>query len=40
MNSVDEKAVYDVIEKYKINQIYSLSALLSATGEVNPMKTE
>lgn len=40
MNSVNQKAVDDVIEKYKINQIYSLSALLSATGEVDPLKTE
>jgi nucleoside-diphosphate-sugar epimerase len=40
MNSVDTKEVEDVIEKYKVNQVYCLSALLSASGEVNPLITE
>lgn len=39
LNAVDSKAIDDVVQKYKINQIYCLSALLSASGEVNPLKT-
>lgn len=40
MNSVDTKAVQDVIQQYKVNEVYCLSALLSASGEVNPLNTE
>lgn len=40
MNSVDTKAIEDLVQKHKPNHIYCLSALLSASGEVDPLKTE
>ncbi len=40
MDSINTKAVEDTVQKYQINQLYCLSALLSASGEVNPMRTE
>lgn len=39
LNAVDSQAIDEVVKKYQINQIYCLSALLSASGEVNPLKT-
>ncbi len=39
MDSINTKAVEDTVQKYKINQLYCLSALLSASGQVNPMRT-
>lgn len=39
IDALDAKQVEDVIQKYNITQIYCLPALLSATGEANPMRT-
>lgn len=39
LNSVDSKGVDEVVQKYKVNHLYCLSALLSAKGEVNPFVT-
>lgn len=36
LNVLDQGALYKVIDKYKISQIYNLAAVLSATGEKNP----
>lgn len=36
LNVLDRQAVADVIKKYKVNQVYLLAALLSATAEQNP----
>lgn len=35
----DAARIADVIAKYKVNQIYHLAAILSATGEKMPLKT-
>jgi hypothetical protein len=32
LNSINAKDIDDVVAKYQINQLYCLSALLSATG--------
>lgn len=40
LNALDKQGLYDAIKKYNISQLYCLSALLSATGEVNPLKTD
>ncbi len=40
LNALDQTGVENTIRKYNISQIYCLPALLSATGELNPMKTE
>ena len=39
LDALDSKQVEDAIQKYNITQIYCLPALLSATGEANPMRT-
>lgn len=36
LDALDVKSYKEIIEKYKINRIYNLAALLSATGEKNP----
>jgi len=37
LDALDKNAVFDVVKKHDITQIYHLAALLSATGEQNPM---
>ena len=37
LNALDGAALEAVVTKYKINQIYHLAAILSATGEKDPM---
>ncbi len=37
INVMDKDAIFEVIKKYKITQVYHLAALLSATAEQNPM---
>lgn len=37
LNALDGAALEAVVSKYKINQIYHLAAILSATGEKDPM---
>ena len=37
INVMDKDAIFEVIKKYKITQVYHLAALLSATAEKNPM---
>jgi nucleoside-diphosphate-sugar epimerase len=36
LDATDKSAVYAVIKKYNVNQVYLLAALLSATAETNP----
>lgn len=36
LDILDKNALYEIVKKYKIKQIYLLAALLSATGEQNP----
>ena len=38
LDAMDAKAVYEVIKKHGINQVYHLVAMLSATAEKMPMK--
>ena len=40
LNALDKEGLYDTIRKHNITQVYCLTALLSATGEVNPLKTD
>ena len=40
LNALDREGIEIAIKKYHIRQVYCLAALLSATGEVNPLKTE
>ena len=37
LDVLDAKRLSEIVEKYKITQIYHLAALLSATGEKNPL---
>lgn len=37
LDALDSKALYEIVKKHKITQVYHLAALLSATGEQNPM---
>jgi nucleoside-diphosphate-sugar epimerase len=37
LNVLDEKRIAEVIDKYKITQIYHLAAVLSASGEQDPV---
>ena len=37
LDILDKEALYNVIKKHQINQVYLLAALLSATAEKNPM---
>lgn len=37
LDALDKNAVFEVVKKHGITQIYHLAALLSATGEQNPM---
>lgn len=36
LNVLDRQAIADVVKKHKVNQVYLLAALLSATAEQNP----
>lgn len=37
LDALDGKALYDIVKKHDITHIYHLAAMLSATGEKNPM---
>jgi len=37
VDALDKNALFDLVKKHHITQIYHLAALLSATGEQNPM---
>ncbi len=37
LDALDKNALFDLVKKHKITQVYHLAALLSATGEQNPM---
>ena len=36
LNVLDKQAIHDAVKKHKVNQVYLLAALLSATAEQNP----
>lgn len=40
VNALDKQRIEEVVLKHNVKQIYCLTALLSATGELNPMVTE
>lgn len=37
LDALDKQALFDLVKKHQITQVYHLAALLSATGEQNPM---
>lgn len=37
LDALDKNALFDIVKKHGITQIYHLAAMLSATGEQNPM---
>jgi nucleoside-diphosphate-sugar epimerase len=37
LNAMDEKALFEVVKRYEITQIYHLAAILSAKGETDPL---
>lgn len=37
LDALDKNALFEIVKKHKITQVYHLAALLSATGEQNPM---
>src|SRR4051812_4856670 len=37
LDAMDKESLFDIVKKHNITQIYHLAALLSATGEQNPM---
>jgi nucleoside-diphosphate-sugar epimerase len=37
LDALDKQALFDLVKKHGITQVYHLAALLSATGEQNPM---
>lgn len=37
LDALDGKALFEIVKKHQITQVYHLAALLSATGEQNPM---
>ncbi len=39
LNILDANRLAEIIKKYQVTQIYHLAAILSAKGELNPMKT-
>ena len=39
IDATDLKAIENIVNKYAVNQIYHLAAILSAKGEENPLKT-
>lgn len=40
LDVLDRKQLYNIIDKHKVQQVYCLAALLSATGEKDPLLTE
>ncbi len=38
LDALNEKAVFEIIKKHKVNQVYHLVAMLSATAEKMPLK--
>jgi nucleoside-diphosphate-sugar epimerase len=40
LNVLDRNQLYQLIEKHQVKQVYCLAALLSATGEKDPLRTE
>lgn len=38
LNALDAQALHEVVDKYQINQVYHLAAILSATGEKDPIR--
>lgn len=40
IDALDKAALYHLLEKHEITDLYSLAALLSATGEIDPLRTE
>ena len=40
LNALDKDGIESIIQKYEVEQVYSLAALLSATGEIDPLKTQ
>src|SRR5690606_14585000 len=39
LDILDSKRLTEIVEDYKITQVYHLAAILSASGESNPIKT-
>lgn len=37
IDALDGKALFEIVKKHRITQVYHLAAMLSATGEQNPM---
>lgn len=37
LDALDSKALFEIVKKHQITQVYHLAAMLSATGEQNPM---
>ncbi|MBX3165387.1 MAG: NAD-dependent epimerase/dehydratase family protein [Bacteroidetes bacterium] len=37
LDALDKNALFDIVKKHGVTQVYHLAALLSATGEQNPM---
>ena len=37
LDALDKNALFEVVKKHSVSQVYHLAALLSATGEQNPM---
>jgi len=37
LDALDSKALFEIVKKHNITQVYHLAAMLSATGEQNPM---
>ena len=37
LDALDKNALFDLVKKHSISQVYHLAAMLSATGEKNPM---
>lgn len=37
LDALDKESLFEIVKKHKITQVYHLAALLSATGEQNPM---
>jgi nucleoside-diphosphate-sugar epimerase len=40
LNVLDRQQLYQLIEKHQVQHVYCLAALLSATGEKDPLRTE
>ena len=40
LDALDKSAIEQLVTKYDVGEVYCLAALLSATGEINPLKTE